>query len=402
MKFVALVICGVAWGADWPEFRGPGAQGHSTEAGVPLEWSESRNVKWKVPVEGLGWSSPAIHGGKIWLTTAVGEGKKRTLRAMAFDKASGRRLLDIEVFKLDDAGPQHEKNSYASPTPVIEGDRVYVHYGKLGTAALLTTGEVIWRTKLEYAYQHGTGGSPVIYKDLLIVNCDGTDVQYVAALDKNTGKVKWKKDRPQPAYMAFSTPLLITVDGQDELISPGGHQTVAYDPANGKTLWFVTYGDGFSNVPRPVYANGSIFLCTGFNRASLIAVSPLGKGDITAKGINWRIDRGVSLTPSPIAVGDELYMVSDNGVLTCLDQKTGKVYYQQRLGGAYSASPVFAGGRIYFLSEEGETVVIAPGKEFKKLAVNQLEGRTLASIAVSDGAIFIRSAGNLYRIEGGN
>ena len=266
-------------------------------------------------------------------------------------------------------------------------------------AALRSTGEVIWRKQLDYEYQHGTGGSPVLYKDLLIVNCDGTDVQYVVALDKNTGKVKWKKDRPRPAYMAYATSLLITADGKDQLISPGGHQTVAYDPATGKELWLVTYGDGFSNVPRPVYANGLLFLCTGFNRASLFAVRPEGRGDITEKSVAWRIDRGVSLTPSPVAVDGELYFVSDNGVLTCVDQKTGAVHYQQRLGGTYSASPLYADGRIYFLSEDGESIVIAPGKEFRKLAGNTLEGRTLASMATSEAAIYIRTAENLYRLE---
>jgi outer membrane protein assembly factor BamB len=381
---------------DWPEFRGPTGQGHSDERGLPLTWSETKNVRWKVAIPGRGWSSPAIHGDRIWLTTATEEGK--SLRAISIDRNTGATLQNVELFRLKSAGHLNTKNSLASPTPVLEGDRVYLHFGANGTACLTQTGEILWKTRLEYDNgQHGPGGSPVIYDNLLIMSCDGQDVQYVVALDKMTGKVRWKK--PREGYQAYTTPLVVRLPSGDQVISPGAFRAVAYEPATGKELWQVRYGDGFSNVPRPVYGDGLVFICTGFQQPSLLAVRLDGHGDVTKSHIAWTLKRGVSLTPSPLLVGSELYMVSDNGIASCLDAKTGAPNWQVRLGGNYSASPIYADGRIYFLSEEGESVVIAPGKEFKALAKNQLDGQTLASMAVSGGSIFVRSQTSLYRLS---
>jgi outer membrane protein assembly factor BamB len=222
-------------------------------------------------------------------------------------------------------------------------------------------------------------------------------VQYVVALDKLTGKVRWKKLRE--GYQAYTTPLVVRLPAGDQVISPGAFRAVSYEPRTGKELWQVRYGDGFSNVPRPVYSNGLVFICTGFQQPSLLAVRLDGRGDVTKSHIAWTLKRGVSLTPSPLLIGDELYMVSDNGVASCVDAKTGVPHWQVRLGGNHSASPVYADGRIYFLSEEGESVVIAPGKEFKALAKNQLDGPTLASMAVSGSSIFVRSQTHLYRLS---
>jgi len=381
---------------DWPEFRGPTGQGHSDERGLPLVWSETRNVRWKVPIPGKGWSSPAIQGDRIWLTTATDEGK--SLRAISIDGKTGAIILNVELFRLKSLGNLNAKNSQASPTPVLEGDRVYLHFGAYGTACMTQSGEIVWKTRLEYDNgQHGPGGSPVIYENLLIMSCDGQDIQYVVALDKLTGKIRWKKFRE--GYQAYTTPLVVRLSTGDQVISPGAFRAVSYDPHTGKELWQVRYGDGFSNVPRPVYGNGLVFICTGFQQPSLLAVRLDGHGDVTKSHIAWTLKRGVSLTPSPLLVGDELYLVSDNGVASCVDAKTGAPYWQVRLGGNHSASPIFADGRIYFLSEEGESVVIAPGREFKALAKNQLDGQTLASMAVSDGSIFIRSQSHLYRLS---
>lgn len=358
---------------------------------------------WKVPVAGRGWSSPAIAGDLVWLTTAVEpEGAAgspaRSLRLLAFDKETGAAVRDIEVFRHDDAGQQHAKNSFASPTPVVEGDRVYVHFGRLGTAAVTTAGEVLWKRSLPYAYAHGTGGSPVLHKHLLILTCDGTDVQYVVALNKDTGEVEWKVHRQRPSAMAFSTPLVIEVNGAAQLITTSGHRAVSYEAETGRELWQVTYGDGFSNVPRPVFAHGLVYLCTGFYRPELLAVRPDGAGDVTATHVVWRYGRSVPLTPSPIVVGDLLYMVSDNGILTCLDARTGSLRFQQRIGGNYSASPVYAAGRIYFQSEEGETTVITAEGQFRQAGSAKVDAQTLASPAPSAGSIFLRSATHLYRI----
>lgn len=388
------VLCSFV--ADWPQFRGPTGQGISEERGLPLTWSENKNVRWKVAIPGRGWSSPVVQGDRIWLTTATEEGK--SLRAIAIDRNTGAIIQNVEIFRLKSAKLANSKNSLASPTPVIEGDRIYLHFGAFGTACITQSGEIVWKTRLEYDNgQHGTGGSPIIYEDLLIVSCDGNDVQFVAALDKSTGKVRWKKTRE--GYQAYTTPLIVSLPAGDQVISPGAFRAIAYEPRTGKEIWSVKYGEGFSNVPRPVFGHGLVFICTGFQQASLLAVKPDGRGDITKSKVVWRLDRGVPFTPSPLLVGDELYIVTDNGVATCVDAKTGQELWRARLGGNHSASPVYADGKIYFLSEEGESVVIAPGRQLKHLATNQLDGPTLASIAVSDGSLFIRSATHLYRIS---
>ena len=382
--------------SDWPQFRGPTGQGHSDEQGLPLNWSETTNVRWKVAIPGKGWSSPVVQGDRIWLTTATDEGK--SLRALSIDRNSGAILQNVEVVRLKSPKLTNSKNSFASPTPVVDGERVYVHFGAYGTACLTQSGEIVWKTRLEYDNgQHGTGGSPIVYEDLLIISCDGNDVQFVVALDKLTGKVKWKKSRE--GYQAYSTPLVVSLPGGDHVISPGAFRAVAYEPRSGKELWQVRYGEGFSNVPRPVYGDGLVFICTGFQQPSMLAVRLDGKGDVTNSKVEWKLDRGVPLTASPLLVGNELYMVTDNGIATCVDAKTGKEYWRARVGGNHSASPIYADGRIYFLSEEGESVVIAPGQKLKHLATNQLNGRTLASMAVSGGSIFIRSETHLYRIS---
>jgi outer membrane protein assembly factor BamB len=389
----------VAAAQDWPQFRGPDGQGVSSERGLPLEWSESRNVIWKTPVPGLGWSSPVIAGGRVWVTTAVGQKGAASLRALAFDVRTGREVVNAEVFRIGNATLTNPKNSFASPTPIVEADRVYVHFGADGTAALTTSGEMVWKTRLPYESQHGDGGSPVLYGDLLIVNCDGSDEAFVVALDKNSGKVRWKTSRRRPWDQAYSTPLVIHVGDRDQIVSVGAYRATAYDPQSGKEIWRVSYGDGFSNVPRPVYGHGLVYIATGFQQPSLLAVRADGTGDVTKTHVAWTLRRAAPLTPSPLLVGDELYLVSDIGIASCLDAETGEVRWQQRLGGNYSASPISADGRIYFLSEEGAATVIAPGKEFRRLAVNSLDGVTLASMAVSSGSIFIRTNSQLYRIQ---
>jgi outer membrane protein assembly factor BamB len=383
--------------AQWPEFRGPTGQGHSTDTNLPLEWSETRNVRWKTPIPGRGWSSPAIADGRIWVTTAV-DADGTSLRALAFDLESGREMVNVEVFHVKRPVAVNPKNSRASPTPTVDGGRVYVHFGADGTAALTMTGEVVWKTRLPYESQHGNGASPIIYGDLLIVSCDGSDAAFVVAFDKRTGKVRWRTWRRQPWDQAYSTPLVIRVGDRDELVSVGAYRAAAYDPSTGKEIWRVSYADGFSNVPRPVFGHGLVYIATGFQEPSLLAVRVDGSGDVTKTHIAWTLRRGAPLTPSPLLVGDELYVVNDGGIATCLDAKTGETHWVQRLGGSYSASPVFADGRIYFLSEEGMARVIAPGREFRVLATSKIDGDTLGSMAIANGSIFIRTDSFLYRI----
>ena len=399
LAFLVLVVlsCDGVGAEDWPQFRGPTGQGHSSERGLPLDWSESRNVKWKTSVPGRGWSSPVVAGGRVWLTTSV-KGNGASLRAVAYDVETGREAVNVEVFRLRSAELLNAKNSHASPTPIADGERVYVHFGAEGTAALTTSGEIVWKTRLPYQSQHGNGGSPMLYGDLLILSCDGSDQAFVVALDKRTGKVRWKTWRRQPWDQAYSTPLLIRVGEQDQVVSVGAYRAAAYDPQTGKELWRVSYADGFSNVPRPVYGHGLVYIATGFQQPTLMAVRPDGSGDVTRTHVAWTLRRAAPLTPSPLIVGDEIYVVNDGGIASCLDARTGDTHWQQRLGGEYSASPLFADGRIYFLNEEGTATSIAPGKSFVRLATASIDGATLASIAVADGSLFIRSDTHLYRI----
>ena len=365
---------------------------------MPTSWSETKNIRWKVPIPGSGWSSPAIVGDRLYLTTATE--KNASLRLLGVDTGSGKITLDTEVFRVKDVGPGiHKKNSFASPTVIVQGDRLFVHFGFYGTACLNTKGEILWKQVLKYEPQHGPGGSPTLFEDLLIISCDGFDAQFVVALDAATGKIRWKTPRGK-GNQAYTTPLVISVDGQPQVISPGAHHAYAYNARTGKELWYIEYGEGFSNVPRPVYAHGLVYICSGFFQPVLFAVRPGGQGNVTQSEVAWSFPRTVPLTPSPIVVGNELYMVSDNGVATCLDAKSGKLVWQHRIGGNHSASPIFAGGNIYFLSEEGECTVITPGTTYQEIGKSEVGERTLASLAVSGGAIYLRGDRHLFRIEG--
>lgn len=393
-----VLVAGAACGGDSPQFRGPGGEGHSSEKNLPLKWGETENVRWKADIAGLGWSTPSIAGSQVWVTTGVDAGK--SLRAVSLDKDTGKVLHDVEVFHRDEPGKIHSKNSYASPSVLIDGDRLYVHFGRLGTACLDRQAKVIWKAEMNYAHKHGPAGSPIVVGDLLILNCDGTDVQFVTALNKHTGKEVWKTTRD--GAMAYSTPLLIEVEGKPQLVSAGGEWAMGYEPQTGKELWRFRYPEGYSNVPRPVYGQGLVFLCSGYNTPWLYAVKPNGSGDVTDSHVVWKLDRGAPLNPSPLLIGGELYIVSDNGIATCLNAKTGKQYWQKRIGGNFSASPLYADGRIYLLDENGKAYVIAPSvDEYRELAVNELPGRTLASIAAADGALFLRTDKAVYRIQAG-
>jgi outer membrane protein assembly factor BamB len=405
---LTLILATAAFASDWPQFRGPAGQGHSTATSLAASWDESTNIRWKVAVPGSGWSSPALLNNQIWLTSAVDDGK--TLHAFAFDRSTGQQLHDVVVFNLEEPGPIHSKNSHASPTPVLEGDRVYVHFGAHGTACLDTSGKVLWTNReLTHNHRHGPGGSPVLYKDLLILNCDGSDVQFVVALDKATGQVRWKTERrhigedrrtgKSNVPMAYSTPLLAEIDGRTQLLSCGSDSLVSYHPEDGSENWWFRY-DGYSNVPRPVLAHGMVFISSGYDRPEFFAVrTSEAKDDITDTHLAWNLKKAAPLNPSPLAVGNELYLVSDNGIATCLDAVSGTQHWQERLGGNFSASPTFADGLLWFLDENGKTTVVRPGTTFQQVAVNTLEGRTLATPAFVDKSIYLRTDTHLYCIE---
>lgn len=409
MRFCTPVLALLGWGlaasaATWPEFRGPTGQGHSDARRVPLEWSETKNVVWKTPIPGTGWSSPVVWGRQVWMTTALGEG--RSLRAVGVDLDSGRVVHDVEVFTPREPAPINPKNSHASPTPAIESGRVYVHFGTMGTACLETeSGRILWKNnELILDHKEGPGSSPILFEDLLIVNCDGMDVQYVVALKKDTGAVAWKTNRSAPLRdnpdfrKAYSTPLVIQVGGRPQLVSVGADQVNAYDPRTGEELWQVRVR-GFSTVARPLFADGVIYVCSDYARPELWAIRADGRGNVTDTHVLWRFARQVPASPSPILVGGRIYMASNGGVATCLEARSGEQLWQERLGGNFSASPIHAGGYLYFANEEGLVTVVKPGDEFQVAASNQLDGRFLASPAVAGAALLLRTDTHLYRVE---
>jgi outer membrane protein assembly factor BamB len=404
----ALICLSVLWlgliitkGADWSQFRGPDGQGHATVGHLPTAWGTT-NIVWRVEIPGGGWSSPIIHGETLYLTTAVvGDGGNQSLRALALDTHSGKTFWITEVFSATPVRG-HQKNSHASATPLTDGERLYVHFGPYGTAALDMKGKVLWRnSSLKYSSVHGNGGSPILAGNALIFSCDGADDPFIVALNKTNGDVLWKTARttkPKKTF-SFSTPLEIVVNGQTQIISPTSGGVMAYDPQSGAEIWRVRYPEGYSVVPRPVFAHGLIFVSSSFDRPALYAIRPDGKGEVTDTHIVWSASKGAPNTPSPLVVGDEIYFVSDAGIMTCADAKTGSVYWQERVGGNYSASPVFGDGKLFVQSEEGVGTVLKPGKKFEILAKNDLKERSLASYAIDEGVIYIRTEKHLLRIQ---
>lgn len=426
---IHLVVIAFAFSAraDWKQWRGPTGQGH-TDARLPVKWSETKNVKWRTPVPGKGWSSPVIEGNQIWITAAheilANEAdkaerlKKNTgsqpvtvlamvrLHAVCLDKRTGKLLHDIEILRQKDPQWVHKLNSYASPTPIIENGKLYCHFGAYGTACLDTkTAKVVWRNQDLYVnHENGPGSTPVLWKDKLIFHMDGSDEQYIVALDKATGKVAWRTPRsgemnanPQ-LKKAYGTPIILEADGKPTVFSPAADWLYAYDPDSGRERWKLNYGMlGFSIVPKPVAGHGLLYMSTSFMRPQMLAI----RYENTAKpDIAWSYKRGVSSQPSPILVGDELYFVGDSGgMVTCLNAHTGEALWSERLGGNYSASPIHANGKIYFHSREGETTVLQAGKTFKVLAKNKLEGGLMASAAVDGDALILRTDKAVYRIE---
>ena len=385
--------------AEWSQFRGPGGQGHSTATGLPLTWSETTNVSWKREIEGSGWSSPVTRGKQLWVTTALDSGK--SLLAISLDLTTGEQLQRIEVFTPQTVRSRHAQNSYASPTPILEGDRVYVHFGPYGTACLTTDGEIVWKTRLAHKTLYGPSSSPVLFRDLLIVQCHGTDVRYVTALDKATGQAVWQathdyKSPKLELHNAESTPLVIHTDGGAQLICNVAGHVLAYDPRTGNRLWSVQQAENYAQVPRPVYGNGLLFTAGGYYSPVIFAVRPDGRGDVTTSHVKWSLREAVPHNPSPLVIKQELYVVSDNGVASCLDTRTGQAHWRKRLAGKFFTSPIFADGKIYFFNEEGVTTVLAPGARFQNLATNKLAGRIMASPAVSGKAIYLRTDRHLY------
>ena len=399
---------------NWPQFRGPTGDGHSDATGLPIKFGEGDHVKWKTAIHGKAWSSPVIWGSQIWLTTANEEGTE--LGVVCVDKESGKILRDDILFRI--ATPQfcHKFNSYASPTPVIEEGRVYVTFGSPGTACLDTkTGKKLWeRTDFVCNHYRGAGSSPILWGDLLIMNFDGSDAQFIVALDKKTGKTAWQTKRStdygdlapdgtvknEGDYRkAFATSHVYMQDGQPILLSSGAKAHYAYDPRTGKEIWRFDEPASHSAATRPVIGDGVVYIPAGFGKGGLLALKLGGSGVLSAKDVVWRLSKAVPNKPSVTLSGGLLFAVNDGGIASCLDAKTGDTIWSERLGGNFSASPVLSEGRLYAGNEEGKFYVFEAGRTFKVLAENQFPDGFMASPAVSGKALYLRSKTSLYRIE---
>ncbi len=391
-------------GENWPEFRGPTGDGHSDARDLPTKWSEKENVRWKTAIHGKGWSSPVIWERQIWLTTAPTDGKE--LYAVCVDRDSGKMLHDIKVFDVPKPAFCHAFNSYASPTPAIEAGRVYVHFGSAGTACVDTaTGKVLWeRRDLPCDHWRGAGSSPILYGDLLILTFDGYDYQYLVALNKKDGKTVWKKDRDIDYHMAdgdlkkaYATPRVVEVEGKPQMICPSAEATVAYNPLTGEEIWRVIHG-GMNASARPVIAQGHVYLTSG-HTGRLLSVRLGGKGNITKSHVDWIYTKTVPSRPSLLQAGDYLFMVSDKGFASCVEARTGTEIKKLRLNGDFSASPLYAEGRIYCFSQDGPGYVLEANRNLTLLATNELSAGCMASPAVAGKALYVRTKTHLYRLE---
>ena len=414
--------------ADWPEFRGPFGNGHVADSddaeprGLPLAWSESENVRWTTAIPHRGWSTPVVMDGRIWLTTATEDG--HDYFAICVDAETGEIVHTAKLFHSDAPEPLgNAVNCYAAPSPAIEPGRVYVHFGSYGTACLdSATGEVLWRRDdLPCRHYRGPSSSVVLFENLVILTFDGVDLQYVAALDKQTGETVWKTDRDVKwndqnvagkgaseaqrildgdHRKAHSTPLIVAgADGRQQLLSGGAKAAFAYDPLTGNEIWRIEFDD-FSVAPRPIFHDGIAYMVTGISRPELWAIHTAGSGNVTyTDNVLWRLRSRVARTASPLLVDELIYMVSDDGIVNCIDAATGDGVWQKRIGGSFAASPIYGDGRIYFCDRDGETTVVSPGREYDELAVNTLDDGCLASPAVDGRALILRTKTHLYRIE---
>lgn len=417
----------------WPQFRGPGGDGIAVNQSVPTSFGENEGVTWKTDLPGKAWSSPVVADGTIWVTTAVERfpteeeriemlresgieekkfkqlqiAKSIELKLLAIDLKTGSQRQTIDLTTIEDPDPIHATNSYASPTPVIDGDAIYVHFGTYGTYCIdRASGETRWHRRLPLVHSVGPGSSPFICKDLLVLIQDGVERQYVTALDKRTGETVWEVDRPEmdapsgDQKKAYCTPIAITDKrGRDQLICMASQWMVSYEPSTGNEIWRVRHGKGFSVVPRPVFNDGVVYFSTGFGKPELWAVRVDGTGDVTDSHVEWTMLQGIPAKPSPLVHDDLIYVVSDNGVASCLSAEDGEQIWKKRIGGDYSASPLLAGGNIYFGSHDGKVTVLKPGVDAEVIAENQFDGKIMASPAVVDDAIILRTDRALYRIE---
>jgi outer membrane protein assembly factor BamB len=394
----------------WPQFRGPAGDGIATAAAnLPNTWSDTENIRWKIPIPGRAWSSPVAWGNTLWLTTASEDGL--SMSAMSIDRKTGAIKWNKEIFQNDAVQPDfHKFNSYGSPTPVLDGDKLYVSFGAYGTAALnRDNGEIVWqRRDLPCNHFRGPGSSPILYRHMLIFHMDGFDFQYVIALDRQTGTTLWKTDRTieygsndGDLKKAYSTPTLLEMKNepsktkQMQMISVSAKATIAYDPNDGHELWRVRY-DEFSTTARPVFDGTHAFISTGYGKAKMLAVKVDGHGDVSQSHVTWESSRAIGAKPSPTIVQGTLIVVDDRGVLSAMSAIDGKPLWQHRLGGDFSGSPIVADGKIYCFDEQGKGHVI--GLDGTELGTNTLDAGCMASPIAIGQDLIVRTTNSLVCI----
>ena len=399
---LSVTLCSGLRAEHWPEFRGPTGDGHAAPADLPVAINEDV-VRWKTPIHGKGWSSPVVWGDRIWLTTATEDGTQMSV--ICVDRTNGKIIHDKVLLRNDSPAFCHAMNSYATPTPVLEDGRVYVHFGSYLTACLDSeTADVLWQRKdLRCDHYRGPASSPILYNGKLFIAYDGFDVQYVVALDKATGKTVWKRAREidygtdnGDRMKAYCTGQVIDVGGQKQLVYPSAVATIAYDPETGDPLWQV-YHEGMNASARPLYGHGLVFITNGMG--SMVAVRPDGKGDVTESHIAWSDRKGVAKKSSQLLVDGLFYMNSDDGVVSCRRPETGEILWQRRAGGEFAASPIYAGGRIYMFSTEGTVLTLRPGTKYELLAETELGDGFMASPAVVGNDLIVRSKSHLYLVS---
>ncbi len=398
--------------SNWTQFRGSSLTGISTDTLVPGFWNDSTNIIWKIDIRGKGWSSPVVYGDQVWLTTATTDGKE--MSGICVDFITGRQLFDILLFKQDSIYSKHSVNTYATPTPCIEKGFVYLNFGSTGTACVNTdNGQIVWkRDDLKCDHMQGTGSSPMLYKDLLILHYEGTDHQFIVALNKKNGETVWKAERPQEYYerlspvgkKAYITPIVVNVNGKDLLISNGAAVCVAYEVQTGKEVWRVVQGED-STIAMPFSEDGLVFFYTSFvtpkdgeKYAELLAVDPRGNGDVTQTNIRWRVKTPILQLLTPLVKDGIIYTVDSRNNLIVIDAKTAETIYTKKLKNKYNSSPVYAGGKVYLSSIKGETLVLKAGRKLEILGENKLPGDLFATPAIASNSILIRNEFSLYRI----
>jgi outer membrane protein assembly factor BamB len=416
---LAILLSSIAaFGEGWPHWRGPTANGVSPETGLPVNWSPRDNIAWKVKLPGRGMSTPIVWGDRIFVTSQIGFGKVES-RSARYEgpvmSDDGPVTFVIQCFRRGDGKPLwehrlptekplpavHAFHNLSTPSPVTDGERVYVWFGTGQIIALTLDGQVVWSRNLGKEYspfqlQWGHGSSPVLHKENLFLLCDHAPAAYLLALDRRTGKEVWKVDRGKD-LRSYSTPFLVAVGDRFELIVNSNPRLDAYDPETGKFLW---HADDHCRVPvpMPVSANGVLYTSRGYNSGPFMAIRPGGKGDVTQSHVLWRVPTGAPYVSSVLYYQDLLYMATEVGIVRCIDPKTGETVWVERIGGNFSASPVGADGKVYLLNEEGETVVLEAGRKCKVLARNALNEVCRGSPAVARGQIIIRSDVHLYSI----